>query len=434
MSRSINVREYEELEIPKELLTEDVEIRALPSVLQKDYFSVRYKKGKAVLQAGGCVGVVPVNADLVLNISPKVPISNLERIVFLANHQPSVLAGFRRRYSPHQFSSNSLAELLGDFFILAVEDVCSTGLLKLYKEVASVGFSPRGRIDVHATLRQRARSHDLRISSIAHYRYVDVAPNQLIKFVLLLLLRDKKLAADRARRRRVVELLNHFESVSMVECLAELATDPMVANASSAMPSTKQSYLSAIALALVLAGGKGVAFLGAGEIEGGSLVLNLEKAFEGYVLALLLRSAALRAGEICVLDGNKGGDMGGKQVLFTSSAHPGYIKRDVVATPDIVVRCEDVGSRCMVIEVKYKSVSGIADRSDINQIIAYAFSYGAFAGMLVLPRSEQSGSGLLSMGLISGVEFFLYFLDVGASSLEAEEEMFAEVVAELMRQ
>lgn len=434
VTRSLKVKEYEETEVPQELLTEAGEISAFPGILQKDYFSVRYKKGKAVLQAGGYVGVIPVNASLSLDISPKVPISNLERIVFLANHQPSVLKEYRRRYSPHQFSSGSLTELLCDLFLLAVEEVCSTGLLKLYTAVASTGFCPRGRIDIQATFRERARSRDSRVSSIAHRRGVDFAPNQLLKNVLYMLLRDGRLMGSRVRRRKIVELLTHLEPVANVDSLDALMADPLVERARDWLPFSKQSYLDAISLAKVLAGGKGVTFLGAGEIGGGSLVLNLEKAFEGYVLAVLLEAPALKEQQFLVLDGNKSSDFGGKKALFSPSLHPSYIKKEVLATPDILVHCRDARHGGIVIDVKYKSVSGLADRSDLNQIIAYACSYGSVAGVLVLPSSKDSGAGLRSVGSIQGIEFYMYFINIGAESMEDEEGSFAAAMAGLMSQ
>ncbi|MEQ7757450.1 hypothetical protein, partial [Xanthomonas sp. WHRI 8370] len=158
---------------------------------------------------------------------------------------------------------------------------------------------------------------------------------------------------------------------------------------------------------------------------------SLEKAFEGYVLAVLdhfdLESRGHR-----VLDGNKDGKFGGKKPLFSPSPRGIYINRPVVATPDILIKSGMENATSLVIDVKYKSIKNLADRSDLNQIISYALSYGSKHGVLVLPANEHCPSGLTCLGVIAGIEFFQYFMKLDAFDIEEEESALRQTILELL--
>ncbi|MBG3848933.1 McrC family protein [Xanthomonas sp. WHRI 8391] len=428
--RTIKVKEYDEIEIPSDFLTASGELSAFPEILQRDYFSVRFKKGKPIFQAGGYIGTIPVNAKFSLEIIPKVPIANLERIVFFANYEPVILRKFKRRYSPHHYSSKALSEFLSDFFLRATEEVCMTGLLKLYQPRSSSGFSPKGRIGMTQTVRARAKFQDSRMVSTWHERTVDNSANRFLKHVLLRILDSKELMSSKKRKREVVELLDHFTMISTAR-EEDLLADQMIADHEQQIPSTKESYLDAISLGKIILQGKGFSFSSSGNIGASALILNLEKAFEGYVLAVLdhfdLESRGHR-----VLDGNKDGKFGGKKPLFSPSPRGIYINRPVVATPDILIKSGMENATSLVIDVKYKSIKNLADRSDLNQIISYALSYGSKHGVLVLPANEHCPSGLTCLGVIAGIEFFQYFMKLDAFDIEEEESALRQTILELL--
>lgn len=428
--KTLKVKEYDEIEIPTQFFTSDGELSAFPEVLQKDYFSVRFKKGKPVFQAGGYIGTIPVNAELALEITPKVPIANLERIVFLANHEPTILKDFKKRYSPHHYSSRNLSEFLSDCFLRATEDVCSNGLLKLYRARSSSGFSPKGRIDMTSTIRARSKFNDTRLVSTWHERTADNPANQLLKHVLQRMLTIEHLMENRKRKREVVELLDHFTMISEVP-EHQLLVDKMVSNHEDRIPSTKDSYLNAISLSKIILQGKGISFMNTGDVYANALILNLDKAFEGYVLAVLdhpdLKNEGYRT-----LDGNKGGRAGCKKPLLTPSDRDIDVGKAVVATPDILLRSDSDEAMSLVIDVKYKSLKNLADRADLNQIISYAVSYGSRYGVLVFPANERCPPGLQCLGSISGIEFFQYFMKLDSTDIENEESALRRTMLSLM--
>lgn len=428
--KTLKVKEYGEIEIPENFFTTNGELSAFPEVLQRDYFSVRFKKGRPVFQAGGYIGTIPVNTDLSLEIIPKVPIANLERIVFFANHEPIILRNFRRRYSPHHYSSKTLSELISDFFLRATEEVCMTGMLKLYRPRSSSGFSPKGRIEIAPTIRTRAKTRDSRLVSTWHERTADNPANRFLKHVLLRMLTSANLMESKKRKREVVELLDHFSGIAEAQ-EEDLLSDSMISNHEVHIPSTKESYRDAISLGKIILQGKGISFSSSGAIGASNIILNLDNAFEGYVLAVLghpdLESIGCK-----VLDGNKGGAFGCKKPFFDPSTRDIYINKQVIATPDILIKSEKNEDISIVIDVKYKSIKNLADRADLNQIISYAFSYGSRHGILILPASENCPSGLVSLGTIHGIEFFQYFMKLDVADMEVEETALRRTILKLM--
>ncbi|SLM26294.1 McrC family protein [Stenotrophomonas indicatrix] len=430
MSKPLIVKEYEEIDLPEHLLNSEGEISAYPSVLRRDFFHLRYKKGKPILQAGGYIGVIPINSKFSIEIHPKVPISNLERIIFLANHSPLILKEFRRRYSPHHLSSKNLSSIINDFLLLSVEEICVSGILKLYSPISRTGFSPRGRINMSPTMRARAKSGDTRVVYSCHSRGIDFPANQLLKLALTQILQTTDVTENKKRRARVIALLDHFQEVSDVDDIGRLLSEREIEDHLNFIPSTKDSYRDALSVAKLIVQGKGLELLNGRDLSSTTLILNLDEAFEGYVLATLRESVLNQLG-YRVLDGNKSGDFGCKGKLFSQSPRPNFIDKDIVATPDIVVVSPQNEFDRLVIDVKYKAVAGIPDRSDINQVVTYAFAYKCKWGMLVLPASDRCPSGLRCAGIISGIEIFFYFMDLSNSDIEKEEQDFAKTLLSL---
>ncbi|MDO4927270.1 MAG: hypothetical protein Q3980_16630, partial [Turicibacter sp.] len=208
MPEIIVIAEFKEIDAPASLFLSSGEISAFPSIIEKNFFSIKYKKGKAVFQAGGYVGIIPINSNLSIDIRPKVPIANLERIVFISNHQPQILKEFKRRYDPHEYSSTSLSDFIIDCFLKSAEELCAGGVLKIYKERSNAGFFPKGRIDFSGTVRARSKTNDSRITSKWFDRTTDTIPNQFLKSIVLMLLNNPALVKDKSRKRSVLYILN----------------------------------------------------------------------------------------------------------------------------------------------------------------------------------------------------------------------------------
>ncbi|MEG7359668.1 McrC family protein [Pseudomonas citronellolis] len=423
---TLTIAEFRDIDVPESLLLPSGELLAYPEALEKNFFSIRYKKGKPIFQAGGWVGVIPINDKLCLNIIPKVPISNLERLVFLSNHKPEALKNFKRRYSPHDYSSKNLSEFLTDCLLKHIEEIINTGLFKKFIEVEKRTLFPSGKIDFNKTIRARGKLNGVHVVTSHYERTIDNPPNRFLKKVCLGFSQNSEIIKDKRRRLSIQYILNSLAEVSDKYDLqgAQHDTNLKIEN-------LKENYQDAISLALILISGKGISFGLTGSTSANSLILNLAEAFEWYVLEVL-RTAYQNRDDIKVLDGNKGGVDGGKKPLLTplTNIHPP--QKPIMATPDIVLKVSR-GNEVLsiVIDVKYKSVEKIPDRDDLNQIISYAASYSATHGILILPANDKNPSSLNLIGELPGMKFYTLFIDLNHASIEEEESLLASRLAGL---
>lgn len=428
----IKVKEYGEVEIPADLISASGELTAYPEVLQKDYFSVRFKKGRPVFQAGGYIGLIPVNESISLEISSKVPISNLERILLIGNHLATPLKRVIRTYGQSTYVPRSIIEFLVDGFLALMDEIHSQGLLRFYRQEYQTGLFPRGKIDIGGTARVRAKTGSKRVHHSWAERHPDNGPNRLFKFVLARILNNHYLTLNRKLREKCAIALSHFDHVPLDSTQAFMR-DTFVSNPFT-LPSTKDIYIYGISLAKLILAGKGVEIASHdGNIALGSLIVNLDDAFERYILEILRRHAA-GAANTFVLDGNKRGAGGGAKELLGPSSRDCYIGHSIDATPDIVVsRDRDVTTSInIVIDVKYKAVKHLVDRTDLNQIISYAASYHSKHGIIVLPAINAESAGLKCLGIIGGTAFFQYAVNLNSPKMEEEEIKLYEAVNNLL--
>jgi len=88
--------------------------------------------------------------------------------------------------------------------------------------------------------------------------------------------------------------------------------------------------------------------------------------------------------------------------------------------------------KILVLDVKYKVPENVADRADLNQIIAYGASYKAKCGVLILPAASGEQRGLKCLGLIGQTTFFQYAINLNAVDLAGEEELLWNTMTELL--
>ncbi|WP_207921082.1 McrC family protein [Burkholderia pyrrocinia] len=422
------------MEVPINFITADGSLSVFSEALGKDYFSVRFKKGRPVFQAGGYVGIIPINAELSLEIVPKVPIANLERILLLGNSIPMKFQEFRRLYNYSKYVPKSVADLLVENFLDSLEMLHEQGMLRLYSRQSEIGLFPRGRIDINRTIRARGAAGVHHVAYSWSERHVDNGPNRLLKYAIEHIALHAQNSRDRRMQRRFAICRSFFDQVSC-DLDQTFLRDPMVIDLTR-IPSTRDAYVAAISLAKLILSKRGVSLTeNSGPIFMNSLVVNVDEAFEYYALGALRRKCEEESSEIyAVLDGNKGGDQGGMKKLLEASSHPSFINEAIDAKPDIVIRAknkngDDVG---IVVDVKYKVANHIADRADINQIIAYGASYRAKCAVLLLPAPAADLRGLKCLGVIGETTYFQYAMNLNSSDLIGEEDLLWKEIVSLV--
>ncbi|CAM2149307.1 5-methylcytosine-specific restriction enzyme subunit McrC [Paraburkholderia tropica] len=427
------VKEYEAVEVDASLFMNGPELLVYPEVLERDYISIRWRKGRPVFFAGGYVGIIPVNDRLVLDVRPKVPLDNLERIIKLSNHVPYELSGLERSYASHGEATAPIEDFLIDSFLDKVDSIHDSGLLKAYRRREADGDFPKGRLNIRRTVSLQAKGAR-KVAFGWSERNVDTPQNRLIKLALLRAIETDGAARSKRRRARLALHLENLGQVS--ETSPEETLEHRLVTDLDTLPDTRDYYRPAIALAKLIIRGGGLGFSATGaDVFANSLLLDLDVAFEGYV-RFVLQDLNVTTPDYRVFDGNVAAEEGRKKALLSRTDFPEQIDRTIDATPDVVIEryAPPRLQSNIVLDMKYKDTKAVADRSDLNQIIAYAASYASVAAVFVFPSRSENQRGLQCLGRIGGIPVYQYFMNLGAANILDEEDRLRAMVDTVFRQ
>ncbi len=411
-----------------------------PEVTGKNLFDIDLRKDRLVFRAGRFVGQIPVNERVAIDVRPRVPFANLERVLRIVNQEPLSLAPHSRRYAEHVVGAPSLLQSLADGLVDALVSVEAAGLHRQYVRRSADTSFPRGRILMSETMRRHeARGMHHRAAVSWFEPSVDTPTNRCVKHAIWYLAQRFRGAGRGAENRRRLTNLNRlyhlFGGVALDQRL-DFLSDPLV-NDPRRLPAIRSYYERAIRLAVMIARNSGVAFgERGGEVELASLVVNLEDAFEEYLRVVLASRLVDYLPDIRVLDGNlnetEGG--GGKNLFATARQNDLGIESPV--TPDIVLRRSTSDGtepeNPVVLDVKYKIYKPRAARDDVNQTMTYAASYGSPVAIIAHPHQEKSKRGLQTVGRVSGTTLYQYGFDLAAEDLHNEEDDFVKSVRKLI--
>lgn len=425
------VEEYGDVALPIELIVSDGRLDIYPELLRTNILRSYSRDGKLLFQAGGWIGFVPINDRIALEVRPRVPIANLERVLYVAgNTSPIVLQGHLRQFEGTASDlPASFLDILAERLTTLAEACWSEGLHSEYVRRARVGQNPRGRLLPFKTAQNRIRTHDL-LSTVSelYERTHDTGPNQCIAAALDKLyaiysgIRNRSGARSLASRLgRARQLLSHVTRDSARKFLSSpLVSDP------TRLPVSRPSYPAAIALAKIVLSGDGVDLRSAdGQISLPPMMISMEKAFESYLRVVLAQSGD----DLLVHDGNIKPPAGASTNLFHNAPANSPL-RTAQSTPDIVCAMTKAPDHRLVIDAKYKPD---ISRDDLNQVLSYALTYRSGTVILVCPRKNPSSVvGLSLLGEVSNVKAYNYFVDLGAADLLTEERAFSDSVRGLL--
>ncbi|WP_081068471.1 5-methylcytosine restriction system specificity protein McrC [Burkholderia stagnalis] len=424
------VQEYEVVDVHPSLYMDGSQLTIYPEVLERDYISIRWKKGVPTFYAGGYVGIIPINTRLTLDVRPKVPLSNLERIIKLSNHSPFELSGLEREYASHQEASGPIEDFLVDSFIDKIDQTVSSGLLRKYEKREDSGSFPKGRIDFTKTMKLQALGA-VRLAYSWDERHIDTPQNRLLKLALLKCLQTESAKRSRKRHAKIVQLLEYFERVGDCDRLIASENESIME-----VPDTRPYYRAALSFANLIIDDNYLGFSpGEGVATANSLLLDLDVAFEAYIRHVLGRLNTSTQ-HIRVFDGNIGGSEGRRKKLLNPSTLPSQIDQVVTATPDIVIEIHTPPclTSNIVLDMKYKNKKTIADREDLNQLISYAASYNSCAGVFIFPSRDANQRGLQCIGTVANIPIFQYFINLGSVNIGEEEEALRRTIADVFNQ
>lgn len=381
---SIEGTEHEPEPLPADMILSNGTLDIYPDVGK--LFRLIFKDGIPSIQCGGWIGYIPLNDRYALEVSPRVPIGNLERLLGMAaGYSPLVLENHTRQFAYGDERPSSLFDIFADQFLNAYDQICEKGFLKTYERRQRIGQAPFGRIDAFQTYLRSAKAGVPTALSSAYHRTLDLAENRILRYALEKLIARYAGDISATQKKRFTRVRQAL--TKLPELAAPAPSDLLpgsITKMIEALPMNHEEYADALLPAQLIISDGGVLIREAG---GGailpSILINMSKVFEEYVRRVL--SDYFRADpRVVVKDGNVGEPTGAKSKLFKPIA-PGA--KNVPVTPDIVIEVN--GKVKLIIDAKYKKSPEQPDRSDINQVVLYGARYGA--ENLMLLHAERNG-------------------------------------------
>lgn len=178
--------EHSEIAIPLDLLLINGELEIFPEIAKHDICHVRSSSKKGMIfQAGRYIGIIPINRHVTINVRPRVPLKNLERIFAKSRTLPNFLNGFKDWFDSHEESHEPLLDFITDALLSAIKVVRHLGLYKEYQRKEELTASPKGRLSMGKLARlSNSRPLDVKITCAWFERTVDNSPNRCILVAL----------------------------------------------------------------------------------------------------------------------------------------------------------------------------------------------------------------------------------------------------------
>ena len=388
-----------------------------------------FENGVPSIQCGGWIGYIPLNDRYALEVSPRVPIGNLERLIRMAaGYTPRVLQKYMRHFAHSDEQPDSLFDVLADQLLEAFDRVWENGLLKSYERRQRIGSTPVGRIDAFQTAWRSIKAGLPTAASSAYHRTVDFAPNRIIRFAFDKLLARYQSNTSQNKRLRVLRIRRAVACLDGIGQPSRFDIAPdAVAKIIHHLPVHHESYADALMLAQLIVSDSGFSIRGNdGVAILPSIIIDMSKVFEAYVRRVLV-DYFNGDDNIVVKDGNNAAPLGAKNVLF-DPVEPGV--KNVLVTPDIVIEVNGVAR--LIIDAKYKSAPKQPDRNDVNQVVLYGARYRADRVMLLHAGRSTDEPSITLLGNIGPYRIYNGRADLNAVNIEDEEIQLAKAVAELL--
>ena len=423
----IQAKEHDTVLLPSDLIRDDGSLDVYDDVF--NLFRPTYQKNQPSIQCSGLVGYIPLNDAYALEVTTRVPVGNLERLVGMAaGYAPLVLRKYTRLFGHAEDRPEALFDVLADQLLEAFDRILGSGLLKTYDRVVRVGSSPSGRIMPFDTGWLTAKVGRPTAMSSSFHRTPDFGPNRLLRHAFEKLLaryigiRDQKQRARTLRLRKAVARLGDVRRASQSDL-----TPQAIAGYIRHLPVHHEHYADALMVAHLIVYDLGLSIRQAGGIAIlPSILIDMSTVFESYVRRILAEGLADDPA-ILVKDGNKDGD-GGAKVLLYDPIRAGLNSPD--ATPDIVIEVN--GIPALVIDAKYKPAAKLPDRGDVNQVVVYGARYAAPRIMVLHAGRPGTRVPAEFCGSIGGFQVFNGMIDLAAAAIETEEKAFVAAIRALL--
>lgn len=178
--RVLQATEHAMLPLPPELVLPNGRLDLHDDVLK--YFQVLFKGTVPHILLGRYVGYIPLNDAWAINVTPRVPVGNMERLMgMVTGYRPVVLARHLRTFSTTTEMPVSLVDLMAEQLLAIFQRIWRDGLVAQYERRERIGSSPAGSVRAldSALLTQRG-ARPVAVSS-SFERTTDFGPNRMLQ-------------------------------------------------------------------------------------------------------------------------------------------------------------------------------------------------------------------------------------------------------------
>ncbi|MGD1885033.1 MAG: hypothetical protein ACFB11_22490 [Paracoccaceae bacterium] len=409
--RILKAQERSSIAIPlSDLIGEDGQLNLRADLIGRGLVEVKQSKFDLRLQINGLVGRLPLNSRVGLDIGPKFPVSNLNRMVYASNEQLENPFGTERPYED-AVSEDYLPVPLVRTFAAILKSLITRGLLKRYQRQQSDG-PPKSRVDFNKTQQKYWSKLKPTMAVVEYYEFGhDNLPNQCLRFAA-----EKALAISKGNPHLsgcigdLAASLRQLSRVSQRDAYT-LRRDLMAVQ--QVVPAWRSDYHRGLQQAIKIIGAVDVSLNTAQKgLALESFIISLDDVFEGYVRSVLAELPDFGFGRVATLDGNKKRH----QLPFFVDNKKYKIK------PDLIVK--DGRGALIIGDAKYKKKPSEEDR---YQIVSHALAYGVKKAILIYPKSPSSQqSGLVRLGKIgleAGIEVFEFYYDLSSDMKMSEQQL-----------
>jgi 5-methylcytosine-specific restriction enzyme subunit McrC len=319
---------------------------------------VANRAGQTVLRTSSWVGVIRVDDDVELRVTPKIPI---HRLLWLLGHARDP-RGWRDDTVVDLSEVDDLMSAVAISYLAAARRAVADGVLQGYRVTDEAGPVLRGRLREADQLRNR-----LGLAVPVEIRYddytTDIAENQLLLAAALRLLHLPGVPpATRLGLRHLVTLLADVRS------LPPTGTPPATTD-----NRLTRRYQPALRLARIVLAGHGLD-QPAGDVAASGFLFDLNRAFEDWLAAALGTALAPFGGSL--YDQHR-------THLDDGSA--------IDIRPDLVWQLN--GQYAGVLDAKYKRIKVTSyPHGDLYQLLAYCAALGLPAGHLVYASGDAENA------------------------------------------
>ena len=269
-------REREATRVPLSAILREGKLRIRPEVQNLGYFDIRIKSGELVLTAGKFIGLIPLNDDVMIDVEPKMPASNLLHILGRSEGRLVALDATERWYEAAGTQPPSVLDILARSFTEALLRIEIEGLAKEYRRVETSGSALKGQIQFAASGR-RYWARGIRHSAVSsHYDLTaDTEDNRLIRYACNILLQAN--VRLRSRPDYLPAIANFYEL--LLDAGVELERPELTGRQEDEMHGFS-AYAKARSLARAIVLGKGIELpAGGSDLSLPSLLLDMETLF-----------------------------------------------------------------------------------------------------------------------------------------------------------